>query len=76
MAALKQKLQQRFEPACREEAFRAELRIRQRRRNETPSEFGHAIKNLVTKAYTPNLTKGPKKLSPWKHTGMGILKET
>ena len=57
--SLAQKLQQRFEPACREEAFRAELRVRQRRRTETPSEFGHAVKNLVTKAY-PDLNERAK----------------
>ena len=57
--SLTQKLQERFEPACREEAFRAELRIRQRKRSETPSEFGHAVKNLVTKAY-PDLNEKAK----------------
>jgi len=57
--SLTQRLQQRFEPACREEAFRAELRVRQRRRTETPSEFGHAVKNLVTKAY-PDLNERAK----------------
>ena len=48
---LKSKLQQRFEPACRKEAFCVELRGCQRRKSETPAEFGHAIKKLVSKIY-------------------------
>ena len=45
-------LSRRYDPPEREEAHRAELRARTRRRNETADEFGENLKNLAQRAYT------------------------
>ena len=41
-----------YDPPEREEAHRAELRARTRRRNETADEFAENLKNLAQRAYT------------------------
>ena len=41
----------RYDPPEREEAHRAELRARTRRRNESADEFAENIKNLAQRAY-------------------------
>ena len=45
-------LSRRYDPPEREEAHRAELRARTRRRNETADEFAENLKNLAQRAYT------------------------
>ena len=42
----------RYDPPEREEAHRAELRARTRRRNETADEFAENLKNLAQRDYT------------------------
>ena len=42
----------RYDPPEREEAHRAELRARMRRRNESADEFAENLKNLAQRAYT------------------------
>ena len=42
----------RYDPPEREEAHRAELRARTRRRNESADEFAENLKNLAQRAYT------------------------
>ena len=44
-------LSRRYDPPEREEAHRAELRSRTRRRNESADEFAENIKNLAQRAY-------------------------
>ena len=44
-------LSRRYDPPEREEAHRAELRARTRRRNESADEFAENIKNLARRAY-------------------------
>ena len=44
-------LSRRYDPPEREEAHRAELRARTRRRNESADEFAENIKNLAQRAY-------------------------
>ena len=46
-----ERLSRRFDPPEREEAHRAELRARTRRRNETADEFAEHLKNLAQRAY-------------------------
>ena len=48
---LRTRLSRRYDPPEREEAHRAELRARTRRRNETADEFAENIKNLAQRAY-------------------------
>ena len=45
-------LSPRYDPPDREEAHRAELRARTRRRNESADEFAENLKNLAQRAYT------------------------
>ena len=45
------RLARRYDPPEREEAHRAELRARTRRRNESADEFAENIKNLAQRAY-------------------------
>ena len=49
---LQLRLSLRYDPPEREEANRAELRARTRRRNETADEFAENLKNLAQRAYT------------------------
>ena len=51
-AFLVARLSRRYDPPEREEAHRAELRVRTRRRNETAEEFAENLKNLAQRAYT------------------------
>ena len=51
-AFLVARLSHRYDPPEREEAHRAELRARTRRRNETADEFAENLKNLAQRAYT------------------------
>ena len=51
-AFLVARLSRRYDPPEREEAHRAELRTRTRRRNETADEFTENLKNLAQRAYT------------------------
>ena len=51
-AFLVARLSHRFDPPECEEAHRAELRARTRRRNETADEFAENLKNLAQRAYT------------------------
>ena len=46
------RLSRRYDPSEREEAHRAELRARTRRRNESADEFAENLKNLAQRAYT------------------------
>ena len=46
------RLSRRYDPPECEEAHRAELRVRTRRRNETADEFAENLKNLAQRAYT------------------------
>ena len=46
------RLSRRYDPPEREEAHRAELRARTRRRNETADEFAENLRNLAQRAYT------------------------
>ena len=48
---LRARLSRRYEPPEREEAHRAELRARTRRRNESADEFAENINNLAQRAY-------------------------
>ena len=48
---LRARLSRRYDPLEREEAHRAELRARTRRRNESADEFAENIKNLAQRAY-------------------------
>ena len=48
---LRARLSRRYDPPEREEAHRAELRARMRRRNESADEFAENIKNLAQRAY-------------------------
>ena len=48
---LRARLSRRYDPPEREEAHRAELRVRTRRRNESADEFAENIKNLAQRAY-------------------------
>ena len=48
---LRARLSCRYDPPEREEAHRAELRARTRRRNESADEFAENIKNLAQRAY-------------------------
>ena len=48
---LRRRLARRYDPPEREEAHRAELRARTRRRNESADEFAENIKNLAQRAY-------------------------
>ena len=48
---LRSRLSRRYDPPEREEAHRAELRARTRRRNESADEFAENIKNLAQRAY-------------------------
>ena len=48
---LRARLSRRYDPPEREEAHRAELRARTRRRNESADEFAENIKNLAQRAY-------------------------
>ena len=52
-AFLAARLSRRYDPPEREEAHRAELRARTRRRNESADEFAENLKNLTQRAY-PN----------------------
>ena len=45
-------LSRRYDPPEREEAHRAKLRARTRRRNESADEFAENLKNLAQRAYT------------------------
>ena len=49
---LRARLSRRYDPPEREEAHRAELRARTRRRNESADEFAENLKNLAQRAYT------------------------
>ena len=49
---LRARLSRRYDPPEREEAHRAELRARMRRRNESADEFAENLKNLAQRAYT------------------------
>ena len=49
---LRARLSCRYDPPEREEAHRAELRARTRRRNESADEFAENLKNLAQRAYT------------------------
>ena len=51
-AFLVARLSRRYDPPEREEAHRAELRVRTRRQNETADEFAENLKNLAQRAYT------------------------
>ena len=51
-AFLVARLSRRYDPPEREEAHRAELRVRTRRRNEMADEFAENLKNLAQRAYT------------------------
>ena len=51
-AFLVARLSRRYDPPGREEAHRAELRARTRRRNESADEFAENLKNLAQRAYT------------------------
>ena len=51
-AFLASRLSRRYDPPEREEAHRAELRVRTRRRNESADEFAENLKNLAQRAYT------------------------
>ena len=51
-AFLVARLSHRYDPPKREEAHRAELCMRTRRRNETAHEFAENLKNLAQRAYT------------------------
>ena len=51
-AFLVARLSRRYDPPEREEAHRAELRARTRRRNETADEFAENLKNLAQRACT------------------------
>ena len=51
-AFLAARLSRRYDPPEREEAHRAELRVRTRRRNESADEFAENLKNLAQRAYT------------------------
>ena len=48
---LQTRLSRRYDPPEREEAHRAELRARTRRRNESADEFAENIKNLAKRTY-------------------------
>ena len=48
---MRTRLSRRYDPPEREEAHRAELRARTRRRNESADEFAENIKNLAQRAY-------------------------
>ena len=48
---LQARLSRRYDPPEREEAHRAELRARTRRRNESADDFAENIKNLAQRAY-------------------------
>ena len=48
---LRARLSRRYDPPEREEAHRAELRARTRRRNESADEFAENIKDLAQRAY-------------------------
>ena len=48
---LRARLSRRYDPPEREEAHRAELRARTRRRGESADEFAENIKNLAQRAY-------------------------
>ena len=48
---LRTRLSRRYDPPEREEAHRAELHARTRRRNESADEFAENIKNLAPRAY-------------------------
>ena len=48
---LRARLSRRYDPPEREEAHRAELRARTRRRNESADEFAENIKKLAQRAY-------------------------
>ena len=48
---LRTRLSRRYDPPEREEAHRAELRARTRRRSESADEFAENIKNLAQRAY-------------------------
>ena len=48
---LRARLSRRYDPPEREEAHRAELRARTRRRNESADEFAESIKDLAQRAY-------------------------
>ena len=48
---LRTRLSRRYDPPEREEAHRAELHARTRRRNESADEFAENIKNLAQRAY-------------------------
>ena len=48
---LRAHLSRRYDPPEREEAHRAELRARMRRRNESADEFAENLKNLAQRAY-------------------------
>ena len=48
---LRMRLARRYDPPEREEAHRAELRARTRRRKESADEFAENIKNLAQRAY-------------------------
>ena len=50
-SCLRKRLSRRYDPPEREEAHRAELRARTRRRNESADEFAENIKNLAQRAY-------------------------
>ena len=49
---LRARLSRRYDPPEGEEAHRAELRARMRRRNESADEFAENLKNLAQRAYT------------------------
>ena len=51
-AFLVARLSRRYDPPEREEAHRAELRARTRRRNESADEFAENLKNLAQRVYT------------------------
>ena len=50
-AFLVARLSRRYDPPEREEAHRAELRARTRRRNASADEFAEHLKNLAQRAY-------------------------
>jgi hypothetical protein len=49
---LLQRLTARFDPVSQATAVRAELRLRQRRKNETLSEFGEEVRQMIIRAYS------------------------
>ena len=49
--ALISELENRFNPAEREATFRIEFRNRTKRENETPMQFGYALRRLASKAF-------------------------